>query len=683
MDATIRKYLLPLHRWIGCTIGLVIALMAATGASILYRPQLEPVLNRQLLTVPACINRVTLDVLTATAVAARPDATLDYIRLAVGDDTDTHMPAVAIRYTDQSFIYLDPCTGAVLGQRHRYGGLLGTLEQIHRFRFIDHGNLITGTSALVFVLVSILGGLYMWWPASSRSLKRAVRFNRRLVGQARTAALHKTVGLYASFILAASALSGLPLAFDWYKHGLYLIAGSPVPASPPKSRHAGMTRLPMETIWQRAQELVPMPREALLHYPHKPGDAVDMYLIAHDAPHANARTMLHLDAYTGKVLAFVPYAASSSGHKLYFWLLSWHTGRVGGVPAQFLMLMAALSVPVLAYTGIAGYLRRRRRAAMSPRLMVKVTAKRVEAQGICSFELSDARGRPLPPFTAGAHIDVYLRDGSLRQYSLCNNPRDTHRYLICVQREPKSRGGSRTLHDDVQQGHILEIGFPKNRFEVDAQARRSLLIAGGIGVAPILSMAEYLAGIGAEFTMHYCTRTKPRTAFIDRIRNASYANRVSFHFSDGPAEQLMDTAALLRNTPPDTHLYVCGPTGFMTVVIDIAKNLGWPDRQLHKEYFSAEVMKSDKDTSFEIKLASTGKVLQVAKDKTALQVLSECGIDVPRSCEKGVCGTCVTRVLEGEPDHRDMFLTEEERKQNGLFTPCCSRARSSMLVLDI
>ena len=265
MDATIRKYLLPLHRWIGCTIGLVIALMAATGASILYRPQLEPVLNRQLLTVPACINRVTLDVLTATAVAARPDATLDYIRLAVGDDTDTHMPAVAIRYTDQSFIYLDPCTGAVLGQRHRYGGLLGTLEQIHRFRFIDHGNLITGTSALVFVLVSILGGLYMWWPASSRSLKRAVRFNRRLVGQARTAALHKTVGLYASFILAASALSGLPLAFDWYKHGLYLIAGSPVPASPPKSRHAGMTRLPMETIWQRAQELVPMPREALLH----------------------------------------------------------------------------------------------------------------------------------------------------------------------------------------------------------------------------------------------------------------------------------------------------------------------------------------------------------------------------------------------------------------------------------
>ena len=683
MDATIRKYLLPLHRWTGFTIGLVIVLMAVTGAAIMYRPQLEPVLNRDLLTVPACINRVPLDALTAKAIAMRPDATLDYIRLTAGSDTDTRIPAAMIRFTDQSFIYFSPCTGAVLGQRHRYGGLLGTIEQIHRFRFVAHGNLVTGTSALVFVLVSILGGLYMWWPASLRSLKRAVKFNRRAVGPARTAALHKTIGLYASVILLSSALSGLPLAFEWYKYGIYSITGSALPSKPPKSETAGEVRLPMEAIWQRAQELVPMPREALLHYPARPGDAVDMYLIGHDAPHPNARTMLYLDAYSGKVLGFVPYAANSTGHKLYFWMLSWHTGRAGGLLAQLLLLTGALSVPVLAYTGIAGYVRRKRRAIAAPRLLVKVATKRVEAQGICSFELVDAAGGELPPFTAGSHIDLYLRDGTTRQYSLCNNPRETGRYLICVQREPDSRGGSRTLHEDVREGHVLEISPPRNRFGVDPNAARSLLIAGGIGVAPILSMAEYLADAGAEFAVHYCTRTVRRTAFLQRIENAPFAERVSFHFSDGPSEQLMDIAGVLRNTTPDTHLYVCGPTGFMSVVIDTAKALGWKDPQIHKEYFSAEVMKSDKDTGFEIRIASTGKTVQVEKGRTALEVLSECGIDVPRSCEKGVCGTCVTRVLEGEPDHRDMYLTEDEHRRNDLFTPCCSRARSNVLVLDI
>lgn len=684
MNSTIRKFLLPLHRWTGFTVGLVIVLMAVSGAGIVFRPQLEPILNRDLLTVPACIGRASLDVLTATAVAAHPAATPDFIRLQAGEDDDARIPAAMIRFTDEAVLYLNPCSGALLGQRHRYGGLLGTVEQIHRFRFIEYGDWLAGTSAILFGLVTVVGGLCLWWPATPRALKGALRFNPRLAGPARTAGLHKTVGLYAGLILLVSVLTGLPQAFDWYKRGLYTLTGSAQPARPPATvPAAGAMHLPMESLWQRAQTLVPQPRAALLHYPRKAGEAVEAYLVTHDAPHANARTMLYLDPYTGMVLGFTPYAKSSAGHKLYFWMLSLHTGRLGGPLFQLLQMVGALSVPLLAYTGISTYVRRRKRARASGRLNVRVAKKCTEAQGICTFELVDPKGRALPSFAAGAHIDVHLREGVTRQYSLCNNPRDTHRYLICVQREANSRGGSRAMHEDIQQGQIIEIGSPKNRFPLDPAARRSLLIAGGIGVTPILSMAEALADAGADFEMHYCTRTTQRAAFLQHIKRAPYASRVSFHFSDGPPDQLIDIAALLRNPESHTHLYACGPIGFLNVVLDAARQHGWPEHQIHKEYFSAGAGRPEHETGFDIKLAGSGRTLHVAENKTVLEVLSECGIDVPHACRRGICGTCLTRVLEGEPDHRDLYLTEAEHNRNDQFTPCCSRARSPLLVLDI
>jgi vanillate O-demethylase ferredoxin subunit len=313
---------------------------------------------------------------------------------------------------------------------------------------------------------------------------------------------------------------------------------------------------------------------------------------------------------------------------------------------------------------------------------VRVARKTREAEGICSYELVRVDGAPLPSFEAGAHVDVHLPNNLVRQYSLCNAPGETHRYLIGVLRDAGSRGGSRAMHDDIDTGSVLQISEPKNHFPLVA-AGRTLLMAGGIGVTPILAMAESLAARGAAFEMHYCARAPERAAFRERIGASGFADRVHFHYDSGDAGQKLDLATLLAALAPDTHLYVCGPQGFIDHVLDTAKAQGWPAARLHVEYFGTAAVDTSGDRAFDVRLASTGRVITVPADKTVIAVLAEHGVDVPYSCEQGVCGTCLTRVLEGVPDHRDLYLTEQEQAANDQFTPCCSRARTSVLVLDL
>lgn len=316
-------------------------------------------------------------------------------------------------------------------------------------------------------------------------------------------------------------------------------------------------------------------------------------------------------------------------------------------------------------------------------LKVRVARKAAEATDIQIFELVAADGSPLPAFSAGAHIDVHLPNGIIRQYSLCNDPGERHRYLIGVLRDPASRGGSQAMHDSVHEGDLLQISGPKNHFPLAHEAQHSLLLAGGIGVTPILCMAERLAISGAEFEMHYCTRSPERTAFLQRIRNSSFASRVQMYFDDGAAAQRFDLAKVLAAPEPGTHLYVCGPKGFMDAVLATARSSGWPETQLHYEFFAAELQQSDGDTAFEVRLASSGRTLTVAANQTVTTALAAAGVEVPTSCEQGVCGTCLTRILAGEPDHRDAYLTPEEQAANDQFLPCCSRARSPLLILDL
>ncbi|TCK05793.1 PDR/VanB family oxidoreductase [Marinobacterium mangrovicola] len=313
----------------------------------------------------------------------------------------------------------------------------------------------------------------------------------------------------------------------------------------------------------------------------------------------------------------------------------------------------------------------------------KVTKKSCETADICLIELARPDGSALPAFSAGAHIDLHLGNGLIRQYSLCNHPNEDHRYEIAVLNDPESRGGSRFVHEGLNEGDSLQISEPRNLFPLEAKAERHLLIAGGIGITPILCMAERLDHQGGEFEMHYCTRTPETTAFVERIGKANFANRVEFHHSHTDNPSTMDTKAVMEAQAAGTHLYVCGPNGFMDHVLNTARECGWPEERLHREHFAAEAVSQEGDTAFEVQLASSGDIIEIPADRTVLDVLMERDVDVPFSCEEGVCGTCAVRLLEGEPDHRDVFMTEAEHAANEEFAPCCSRAKSKRLVLDI
>ncbi len=326
-------------------------------------------------------------------------------------------------------------------------------------------------------------------------------------------------------------------------------------------------------------------------------------------------------------------------------------------------------------------------APQAPALLrVRVARKTVEAEGICSFELVAEDGAALPPFAAGAHVEVqlpFVRPGLARPYSLCNSAADTHRYQIAVLKEPSSRGGSQSMHDAVQEGMTLEIRPPKNQFALAPDAARHLLLAGGIGVTPLLSMAETLSAAGADFELHYAARSQERLAFAQRLAQAPFAARVHLHVDDGPTAQRLNLQALLATPASGQHLYVCGPSGFMDAVLAAAARAGWLQDHVHLERFSAEPATQAGDGAFEVQIASSGRLIPIRADQSVLQALCAAGIDIPSSCEQGVCGTCLTRVIDGVPDHRDQYLLPEEQAANDQFLPCCSRARSPRLVLGL
>lgn len=320
--------------------------------------------------------------------------------------------------------------------------------------------------------------------------------------------------------------------------------------------------------------------------------------------------------------------------------------------------------------------------ATSTILTVRVARKIREAEDICSYELVNPDGRLLPAFAAGSHIDIHLPCGLVRQYSLCNSPSERHRYVIGVLRPPCSRGGAIALHDVVAEGDLISIGEPRNQFSL-RPATRSLLFAGGIGVTPLLSMAEHLTTTQRKFELHYYARMAGRMAFVDRIRLSPFADRVLLHVGVGPERRRWQVEAALRGSlEEDTRLYVCGPIGFMDLVASTASALGWSDDLIHRECFSAGAPATAAG-AFQVKIASSGQVLSVARHQNIVGVLAAAGIHIPVSCEQGLCGACVTRVLQGEVEHRDQFLADWERVAGDQMTPCVSRARSEVLILDL
>lgn len=316
-------------------------------------------------------------------------------------------------------------------------------------------------------------------------------------------------------------------------------------------------------------------------------------------------------------------------------------------------------------------------------LSVRVDRIQREAIDIVSFKLTPEDHQALPPSTAGCHVDVHFAPGLVRQYSLCNGPDEQDHYLIAVKREPNSRGGSSALHAQVKPGDRLTVGPPRNNFPLHAEAAHHVLLAGGIGITPILSMAKHLEGTGASYQLQYFTRSPQHTAFHDLLSSPPFGARVHFHFAMEPDALRTCLGHLFQHRSEKAHLYICGPRPFMDLAQAVAAS-AWPCESVHVEYFGTDPSSSaEAGAEFEVKLTRSGRTYVVPEDKTIVQVLAENGIHVEVSCEQGICGTCLTGVLEGTPDHRDMFLTDDEKRAGDRLTLCVSRAKSRLLVLDL
>ena len=318
----------------------------------------------------------------------------------------------------------------------------------------------------------------------------------------------------------------------------------------------------------------------------------------------------------------------------------------------------------------------------SEMLQLQLRSISYEASSIVSFELRSANGAELPPFSAGAHIDVQLPGGRIRSYSLVNAQSERWRYVIAVNNDAKSRGGSRHMHEALRVGASLTVSAPRNNFPLVEDAAATVLLAGGVGITPVLCMIERLSALGRRWTLYYCARTRQHAAFLDRLNQlrGSTGCEVHLNFDHGSPSNMLDIGAVVAASPAEAHLYCCGPVPMLTA-FELACAALAPER-VHVEYFAAKELPAA-EGGFEVELARSGKVVPVPRGMTVLDALLEAGVNAPYSCMEGVCATCETAVISGIPDHKDLMLTKEEKAANNIMMICCSGSKSARLVLDL
>lgn len=357
MRALIRNLVLPVHRWTALTVGLVVLWMALTGLGLLFKAQLDPAVNRSLEAVPACRAPLPLDELVSRGRAAHPQGALRLVGIEGSATRSTW-----VRFANGDTVYLDPCSGRVVGELNKYRGVFGALEYLHRLEFLsaaDHA--VAGTVALIFAVIIVVGGMAIWWPVSLKGLRWATTFAMRPAGRARLMRMHRAAGFWVCPLVLVSAVTGPIDSFHWYQRAIVVLTGSapgspaPAPAAPTAAQGR---RLTLQALWQRAEQVTPDPKEALLLLPKSPASPVELDIIERSAPSHQAVSFLHLDPYSGSVLGFEPYAASSLANRIMAWGIAIHAGQAG-VPAQMALLVGSIGIIVLGYTGVSSYIRRR------------------------------------------------------------------------------------------------------------------------------------------------------------------------------------------------------------------------------------------------------------------------------------------------------------------------------------
>lgn len=317
---------------------------------------------------------------------------------------------------------------------------------------------------------------------------------------------------------------------------------------------------------------------------------------------------------------------------------------------------------------------------------VRVRVQHIEAlaSDIKMFEMVAEDGGELPVFEAGAHVDVMTGNGLRRSYSLANDPAERNRYVTAILREANGGGGSAWMHDEVKEGDLLTLKPPINNFPLDPTASEHILIAGGIGITPIIAMGHELQRRGANGTLHYCTKSPEETAFLTEVEEVFGKGRVVFHHDGGDPSQGIKLDEVLGERPNGAHLYLCGPAG----LIDAARAAAghWPQSSIHFELFaSAKTDAADAASeSFEVELKESAKTVQVPADKSILEAVTEAGVEADSACQQGLCGSCEVKLLGGEADHRDQLMNDEQKAANDKIYICVSRAKSgAKLILDI
>ena len=313
-----------------------------------------------------------------------------------------------------------------------------------------------------------------------------------------------------------------------------------------------------------------------------------------------------------------------------------------------------------------------------PMLPLRVTRNDKIADGIHMLEFRDVEGKTLPEFSAGAHITIRTPSGLLRKYSLCNDPAERDRYLVAVKREVNGRGGSTDLIDHVKAGDALMASPPVNDFRLPPRAQDFLFIAGGIGITPIMAMIREVQRQGKRFRLFYCSRSPETTAFIDELNAPDIKDHVVIHYDQGDPAKSLDLKPILAERKNREHLYCCGPRPLMEAVRRMTDH--WSSTAVHFEAFSEAETHKATDKPFKVRLVRSGAVLDVPTDKTILEVLRAHGVEVPSSCETGTCGTCRTKLIAGQADHRDLVLADHERADTIMI--CVSRALSDEITID-
>jgi ferredoxin-NADP reductase len=313
---------------------------------------------------------------------------------------------------------------------------------------------------------------------------------------------------------------------------------------------------------------------------------------------------------------------------------------------------------------------------------VRLTAIRYAARDTNLYEFRRPDGQPLPPYDPGAHIDLHLPNGLVRNYSLIVANPEPGTYTFGIKRDPASRGGSRYIHDELRVGKTVKISAPRNNFPLKEDASHVILFAGGIGITPIWCMVQRLGELGRSWQLYYSCRSRADMAFVERLEGLKLGSSApsQFHFDDENAGKFLDIAGIVVGAPKDAHLYCCGPTPMLKAFEVATKD--WPREQIHIEYFTPRAEPAKKG-GFTVELARSHQEFFIPEGRTILEVLLDEGVDVDYSCELGICGACEQRVLSGVPEHRDAILTEEEQAENIRVMICCAGCKTDRLVLDL